>query len=582
MGIFDFIKKTTEKEDTIKSHLESIPRMEKEQYLLYLNKHALCGFREGKAAYADELQKVFLFSDVQHDQSEVARAFLEKLQNITVKQLIIFSEESRGSIYGIYGEGHYYNYSWKRWRMSMKNTCHTRDSFPHLSDEQYVAMLCMGTFHSNGFYRQMCLYALAECNIGIPMKQYEMIMSPLPFYLLRVNDWVSEIRKTAKTLAINEICQCDVANLLLVMPILEKVRNSHRREQNQLEEIEEAVKEKLKTRLPNSDLSVLISYDVNIRNVIYVFFLQNQVLSHEQMDWMLQREKTGYGKRILFSGIIRFYGSDSFEIDKYLEDKNIEIRYCALNYKYNKVRTSWDGLDKMLLDESAKIRELVSFILRRYDNFEVLKFYQDSLKEAEQRWKEASGNESKIRYRRICKGALLGIGENGSKNDISLLERYMKHSDSGIVRAAMQAYGLIMREQGSELYWNFLVGDMLEYAITAYKLINKYKITYDSKKLYDTYISKKNSAASNMFLNLLLRAPSWDRLEYLIELYDASDISEHMLNAVKEGCNRRAMYGSMSVAKVERLKAVLERKKEVLPESLINEIIFDLKYVSQI
>lgn len=312
-----------------------------------------------------------------------------------------------------------------------------------------------------------------------------------------------------------------------------------------------------------------------------MFLQQNPVLDQGRMEWLLQREKTGYGKRLLFAGLIQFYISDELDVEKFLSDKCADIRHAALNYKYGRLKDSWTGLEKMLLDSSAKIRGTVRFILKHHKNTDIVRFYLNSLEEFEKKWLEETEFDKKPVFRKYFKISLLGIGENGSSKDTEILRDYMKYDDTGIVRAAMQAYGMIMQEQGSDIYWEFLLGDSPEYAITAYKLIGKYHIVYDSKELYEAFILKRNyipSNLSNMFLALLLRTPSWRRLEYLLELYDDQDIPEHMRDKIKEQCRHRDMYVRLSVSQVERLKAVLERKKDVLPERLVKEILFDLKY----
>ena len=50
------------------------------------------------------------------------------------------------------------------------------------SDRDYFWILALGSFHPNGYYRQACLEEMA----GYP--------GALPFLVLRLNDWVGEVR----------------------------------------------------------------------------------------------------------------------------------------------------------------------------------------------------------------------------------------------------------------------------------------------------------------------------------------------------------------------------------------------------
>lgn len=71
------------------------------------------------------------------------------------------------------------------------------------AQEQYVAILCMGTFHSNGYFRQSCMEELA---------QYE---ESLPFLVIRLNDWVEEIRNSAYDLVMYRIKTCGIKELFI-------------------------------------------------------------------------------------------------------------------------------------------------------------------------------------------------------------------------------------------------------------------------------------------------------------------------------------------------------------------------------
>ncbi|MBQ4362446.1 MAG: hypothetical protein II782_00395, partial [Oscillospiraceae bacterium] len=56
-----------------------------------------------------------------------------------------------------------------------------RRKYPHLTDDEYHAILCCGTFYRNGYFREKALKMLPVS--GRYMR----------YILLRVNDWVSEI-----------------------------------------------------------------------------------------------------------------------------------------------------------------------------------------------------------------------------------------------------------------------------------------------------------------------------------------------------------------------------------------------------
>ena len=180
---------------------------EKKGFVQYIHTTALPEFRGGRYGFANELQKIFLFADAEHDQKEIAACFLDKIQAFTMRELLRFAEATRC----FYAEEYNYASNWQAWRDALRNVRHKREDFSFLSDQEYVAMLCMGTLHSNGYYRQMCIEALRDCGSGMGLysERYGIGLSLLIFYLLRVNDWVEEVRESAFAAALAEMEQAE-------------------------------------------------------------------------------------------------------------------------------------------------------------------------------------------------------------------------------------------------------------------------------------------------------------------------------------------------------------------------------------
>lgn len=71
------------------------------------------------------------------------------------------------------------------------------------SEEDYRYAMILGSFHPNGYYREKCLHELVNCK------------NALPFILLRMNDWVEEIRQFAEAAACRVIQSCPVEDLFM-------------------------------------------------------------------------------------------------------------------------------------------------------------------------------------------------------------------------------------------------------------------------------------------------------------------------------------------------------------------------------
>ena len=423
------------------------------KFISYINEHALWEFRDGKYKYMNELYKVFTIKNEKNLQKEIAKVFIEILSDKTVKQLIQLDERCRSYAYlciyledGIEG----YKPDWKKFKFA-------RDDFKHLTEEEYIAVLRMGTYHISGFVRQMCMEYL---------EKYE---NNLLFYLIRVNDWVSDIRNMAYLLSIKEVEVDDVTVLLKSLLVIDKVIKSGRRELEHIYELDKAVKINIEKKIIGCPMEVIFECDVNIRNMFYKFLNDTNIFSLDYLKKLLSMEKTGYGKKLIIQNIFNNYNIEMDDVDNFLKSKNTIIRFMALEYKYQMVKNSWDGLEAMLMDKSKKIRDSASFILLRNTKFNILDFYKEQLK---------------IKENSI---AILGIVEQGKSEDVQIILQYLKSESVVIIKNVLKAYGMLVGDKGSDLYWEYLHHPSALIYMEAFRLIKKHNVQYDGKQLFEEY-----------------------------------------------------------------------------------------------
>lgn len=347
------------------------------------------------------------------------------------------------------------------------------------------------------------------------------------------------------------------------MPMFDKVRNSRRRDTSQFTFLEKQVQQQIGEKFCDCNITDIHNYDITVKNAIYRFINRNKVLELEQMQQLCALEKDSYGKRLLILGI--FAQSDCTQdiIYGYLSDKCPVVRSYALEYYYAKQKTAWDGLETMLLDKAKKIRRNVRYILKCHSDFDVLAYYKEYLKQ----------QDSMV--------AILGIGENGSKEDIDVISPYLESKDECLVKAALQAYGMIMKEDGEKIYWQFLWNPSIMLSAQAYRLIKNNDIHYGAQVLYETYQENRFLPIADYLILLLLREPSWSRLPYLLQLYDAETLSGKIKEQVQGAVCNRNMYTTISREQAQNISDILEMKRDSIPERLYKELSLDLKYVTK-
>jgi len=263
---------------------------------------------------------------------------------------------------------------------------------------------------------------------------------------------------------------------------------------------------------------------------------------------------------LILSAIYEVYKPNIEYVDGCLKNKNSQIKKESLKYKYSKCKDSWDGLENMLLDKSSSVRNQAAWILKKHSNINILDYYKNSLKE---------GN---------ILIPIIGIGENGSINDADLILPYLKNEDNKTVRITLASLGKLLKCKGDYIYWEYLLNERENISKTAYKCICNNEISYGLKKLFDEYNKNKSLHIKKYLLLLMLNENSWERLPYLISLY--SEIQSAFLkDKILKFISKRDMYAKISPESAELIKSEILKVEGILPENILEGIIFDLKNI---
>ena len=288
--------------------------------------------------------------------------------------------------------------------------------------------------------------------------------------------------------------------------MFEKVKKAERREREQILEIEKQIHEILSVKILEISMDEIHTYHISVKNEIYRIFSNYKILNADQMNRLIILEKTGYGKTLLIRSMLQNYPCSKDQMEQYLQSKNSIVRYYALVCRYEKQKEIWDGIEDMLMDKSKRIREYVSYLLKKHSDFSVLDYYKKQLE------------------KHVTSTAVLGIGEHGNKGDIAWIEPFLESEIDQIAAAALLAYGNLAAQEGEACYWKYLFDCRQMISVRAYRLIQKYKIRYGASTLYHAYVRQENPVLKKYLLNLLFREPSWNRLPFLLRIYGQEKI----------------------------------------------------------
>lgn len=518
-----------------------------EQFQSYIEKFVLPECKKGRIRFFDDAQKAFILCTDRQMQIEIATANEELLRDISVKKLLWTAENFR-----VWHDEYYacvYGNTWT----DKPDRDMTRNDFAYLTDSQYHAVLKLGTFSSNGYYRQKC------------MEQLQDVDGSLPFLILRMNDWVEQIRESAYRLSQKRMLKCGLYEFFQSFPMLEKLKHSRRRDDALICSLEAQAGQLIARQLQvlqNETLAQIPHYEIWIKNAIYRFINDNLILNREQMERLLTLERTGYGQMLLILGIFRHFGYDSSRADQYLLAKSAVVRYHTLVYRYEQEHDIWNGLEAMLTDPSRRIRDYTAYILKKHTDIDVIAFYRKELE------------------RRVSKITLYSIGDHGTKAEIAVIRPYLDDARESICKAALYAYGKLAQTDGEEVYWKFLFDARPVLAKQAYRCIRKYEISYGATRLYEAYVKNRSGFPANYLLMLLLSEPFWKRLPYLLLLNCDGNLTQKEHQIVAEGICRGYQYGSVSNQQADLIKNLLEQNENTISEPIRNRILFDLKHIT--
>ena len=175
----------------------------------------------------------------------------------------------------------------------------------------------------------------------------------------------------------------------------------------------------------------------------------------------------------------------------------------------------------------------------------------------------------------------MGIGENGTRQEIAVVAPFLENANERICKAALIAYGNLAAETGDAVYWRFLSGHGPVLARQAYRLIQKYRIPYSAEELYHGFGRNMGSDSGECFLKLLLCAPSWKRLPYLLLLYCGAGLSEEWRNLILEKICQRDPYAKVPGEQARKIRELLAQYEHLMPQGVCEGIRFDLGYVAK-
>ena len=416
--------------------------------------------------------------------------------------------------------------------------------------EAYRYVLVLGSFHPNGYFREKCVYAMAG---GQGM---------LFWLFLRMNDWVVQVRDAAGEVLEEYLEGCSVKELMESLPAFERLRAGQRRAESRMQALEERMEEKLSCALRETDPREISAMELTARRALYRIAVRGGLWNLEEMESCLDREKTCCLKRFLIREIL-FHPDCTLErAEHYLWDTSSQVRRMAVEYRYEQLKTGWQGLDRMLLDRSRGIREYAAYILERHGGCDIRGYYLEHLEDDRP------------------ENAILGLAEYSRRGNVPALLKCLSRPERSILKCTLLALGSQEDFSDGELLWGYLLDERIELSKAAFLSMRKRGIHFGAGRLYGAYVEAEYAHQKRYLLKLLLGESSWERLPFLLRLY-RKDMPEQEGNQILSGIHIRFMYAAVSESLCRNILSALEECGRELPAGVEDGIRYDLRFLTR-
>ena len=411
----------------------------------------------------------------------------------------------------------------------------------HCTPDGYRALLLCGSAHPNGYFREKCLKLLAD--------QREV----LQFILIRMNDWVPAIRRTAwgilqELLGQNMSC----AELIQAMPFVEFVRRGQRAQRNT--DFSMDALDAILMRIFAGNENAVMQSPLPLRRLCYKVFLLHPESGNSDLILRLIRNERDNAQR---SALVRFYLLHAEQpvsaelLASFMQDRYWRVRLDAYEYRM-KHEGVWDGMETLLLSPCYPIREFAAYYLAK-NGFDNLRFCREHLPDT-----------------------MAALSDLGTKADTALIRPYLET----LPREALTALVRLGDDDSRDIVWAAMHDSNAKLAKTAYRLALAHKL-YQSAELSQSIRNETDPQRSWRLIRLLGQNVGNDLLPVLIRLMrDYTHVRCNILTLIQSVCGYpgHGHYGIFVTQTVhDEITEALHYASGYIPVSLNNHIFCSMR-----
>ena len=359
--------------------------------------------------------------------------------------------------------------------------------------EVSISLLGIASCHTNGHVREAAVQELGKSSTG----------GELPFLLIRVNDWVPQIRSAARNLLLNRIRTDYVSHLATWMPLVLRLRYAARDDHSAIIEAVRQLfasveaREALHQGFQSADQLVRrFCFQVALNSSAHdLLFVMQRAL--KSPDPQVRREAVEKLPAILPSTEAKELLARARN-DGYMPVRRQAVRIFAEKY----ANEATQEFEEALLDSNIALREEAQYYFRQKGTVDLLAYYCRNL--------EASSN------RELC-AAIAGVGETGHMQDSHLVERFFRSESSKVRAAALHAATKLNPDAYQDTFVLALRDSSSKVAHEAVVALSKKPNSVGGQRLWEVYDQCRYLHGQRWALFLIARISKWDSINFLIQ-----------------------------------------------------------------
>lgn len=434
------------------------------------------------------------------------------------------------------------------WSISWKDVDISRIERNIANDSELFAVMAIGSFHPDGYFREKCIKKLKELD------------GSLPYLFIGMNDWVGEVRRAAEDAVFYRLKICGTDELLHSVYYAVRLRSCLRRSDNAAKDAISMIKSRFsdENEITAEKISAM---ELCERRAFYDLAVDGKTVSSKMAEQYVNCENNTLLQSFLIGRMLSLYDISDETAERWLRSRSGVVRKNALQFMYGQGKADAETAKEFLLDEKKSMRELAAFIVQKYDpDFDFADFYL----------KELDGDK---RY-----AAVLGLGElSDAKKAEKPLREMLSGSDEKAAALALISLSHIIGDRGGEIYFSYLTSENKKLAAAAYRAAMSAKPLLGADNLYQLYRSVSDPVLKRRLIMLMMHENSWERLPYLLEVYGSEGIAFQTAKAVSQ----RNVYAKISSELAEKIRIAADDALSCgrITNDIYDLLIFDLEHL---